>query len=113
MIQELKTKNTLFSLLNQGNDLSNVCTWCIGYTKANSYHCPYCKKCISFQEFHNSLLNNCIGKNNFKHYLFYLFFVTFYFGVKFLFAIYIVRKSYSTNIQINIEKPKEHKFPIM
>ena len=74
-----KSKNTLFSLLNQGNDLSNVCPWCVGFIDTNSYHCPYCKKCINFQEFHNSMLNNCIGKNNFKIYLFYLFFLSFSF----------------------------------
>ena len=86
-----KTKNTLFSLLNQGNDLSNVCPWCIGFMNANSYHCPYCKKCISFQEFHNSILNNCIGKNNFKMYLFYLFFITLYFGLKCFVGVFSIK----------------------
>ena len=86
-----KSKKTLFSLLNQGNDLSNVCPWCVGFMNANSYHCPYCKKCISFQEFHNSMLNNCIGKNNFKIYLFYLFFITLYFGLKCFVGIYAIK----------------------
>ena len=104
-IESKKSKNTLFSLLNQGNDLSNVCPWCVGFMNANSCHCPYCKKCISFQEFHNSFLNNCIGKNNFKNYLFYLFFITFTFCLKFLVGIYAIK-----NIDFSI---KENKYNII
>ena len=89
--KNFKDKNTLFSLLNQGNDLSNICPWCVGYINANSYHCPYCKQCINFQEFHNSMLNICIGKKNFINYLFYLFFLTFVFTLKFFSGIVAMR----------------------
>ena len=99
------SKNTLFSLINQGNDLSNVCPWCVGFINTNSYHCPYCKKCVSFQEFHNSMLNNCIGKNNFKNYLFYLFLITFVFTLKFFVGIYIMK-----NIEFSIIKENKYTF---
>jgi ankyrin repeat protein len=98
-----KNKNTLFSLINQGNDLSNVCPWCVGFINANSYHCPYCKKCVSFQEFHNSMLNNCIAKYNFKNYLFYLFFITFVFTLKFFAGIYVLK-----NIEFSIIKDNKY-----
>lgn len=100
-----KSKNTLFSLLNQGNDLSNVCPWCVGFMDTNSYHCPYCKKCINYQEFHNSMLNNCIGKNNFKIYLFYLFFLSFSFLLKFFIGIYSIK-----NTEYSIIKEKKYSF---
>ena len=91
--KNIKDKNTLFSLLNQGNDLSNICPWCVGYINANSYHCPYCKQCINFQEFHNSMLNVCIGKKNFINYLFYLFFLNFVFALKLFAGIYAVKNN--------------------
>ena len=96
-------KNTLFSLIGQGNDLSNVCPWCVSFINANSYHCPYCKKCVSFQEFHNSMLNNCIGKKNFKNYLFYLFFITFVFTLKFFICIYAMK-----NIEFSMIKDNKY-----
>ena len=89
--KSIRDKNTLFSLLNQGNDLSNICPWCVGYVNANSYHCPYCKQCINFQEFHNSMLNVCIGKKNFINYLFYLFYLNFVFIFKLFAGIYAVK----------------------
>ena len=100
-----KSENSLFSLLNQGNDLSNVCPWCVGFMDNNSYHCPYCKKCIIFQEFHNCMLNNCIGRNNFKIYLFYLFFLSFSFTLKFFLGIYIMK-----NIEYAIIKENKFSF---
>ena len=96
-----KSNNTLFSLLNQGNNLSKVCPWCIGFMNANTSHCAYCQKCISFQEFHNSLLNNCIGKNNFVIYLIYLFFFTFVFTFKFFTGIHAMNNIDFTSIKYN------------
>ena len=105
-INKSRDKNTLFSLLNQGNDLGNICPWCVEFMSPNSYHCPYCKKCIDFQEFHNSLLNNCIGKNNFRIYLIYLFFLSFVFTIKFFIGIYATK-----NIEFSLIK--ENKYNIL
>ena len=96
-----KTKNTLFSLLKQGNDLGNVCPWCVCFMSAHSYHCPYCKKCVSCQEFHNSLLNNCIGKNNFKIYIAYLLYFCLVFTLKLFTGIYIFKNNQSIKINEN------------
>ena len=99
--KESRAKITLFSLISQGNDLSNICPWCTKFMNPNSYHCPYCKKCVSFQEFHNSLLNNCIGKRNFKNYLYYLLIFTFLSTLKLFVGIYVVKNNEFSVIKEN------------
>ena len=87
------SKESLMNLLNQGNDMNNICPWCSKGMRNQNYHCPYCKKCISHQEFHNSLLNICISKTNFKFYLIFLSFLTIVFILKSFAAIYCIIKS--------------------
>ena len=58
---------------------------------------------MNFQEFHNSLINNCIGKNNFRIYLIYLFFLSFTFTIKFFIGIYATK-----NIEYSIIKKNRY-----
>ena len=55
--EETNNKESLLSLLNKDFDMNNVCPWCTKKMNEKSCHCAYCKKCVEFQEFHNSLLN--------------------------------------------------------
>ena len=91
--EEKRSKQTLLSLLNRGYDMNNVCPWCTSKMSNKSCHCAYCQKCVEFQEFHNSLLNVCIGKNNFCLYLFYLSTLTINFSLKSLLGIFCIKKS--------------------
>ena len=99
--EEKNSKETLFSLLNKGYDMNNVCPWCLKKLSNKSCHCAYCQKCIEFQEFHNSLLNTCISQNNFKLYLLYLSIITFNFVLKSFFGIYCLKNAEYSFIEQN------------
>ena len=99
--EETNNKESLLSLLNKDFDMNNVCPWCTKKMNEKSCHCAYCKKCVEFQEFHNSLLNICIGKNNFKLYLVYLLVLSIIFIFKSFLAIYCFKISDFTLIKDN------------
>ena len=99
--KEINPKESLFSLLNKDYDMNNVCPWCAKNKTNESSHCAYCKKCVEFQVFHNNLLNNCISKNNFILYLFYLTVLAIVFISKSLVAIYCIKISELSIIRDN------------
>ena len=99
--KENNNKESLLSLLHKDYDMNNVCPWCIQKMNEKSCHCAYCKKCVEFQEFHNSLLNICIGKNNFKLYLIYLSILTIIFILKSFLVIYCFKISSFSLIKEN------------
>ena len=99
--KENNNKESLLSLLHKDYDMNTVCPWCIKKMNEKSVHCAYCKKCVEFQEFHNSLLNICIGKNNFKLYLVYLLVLSIIFIFKSFLAIYCFKISDFTLIKDN------------
>ena len=65
--------NSLLLLAEQGEDMKNVCPWCINYINEKTYHCFKCKKCIAYQQFHDVYINNCVGRNNFSLYMSFLY----------------------------------------
>ena len=100
--KENNNKDSLLSLLLKDYDMNNVCPWCIKKMSEKSCHCAYCKKCVEFQEFHNSLLNICIGKNNFIFYLVYLSILTIIFILKSFLVFYCFKISGFSLIKENI-----------
>ena len=66
--------NSLILLAEQGEDMKNICPWCINYIDEKTHHCFLCKKCIKFQEFHDIYINNCVGRNNYSLYMSFLYF---------------------------------------
>ena len=99
--KENNNNETLLSLLNKDYDMNMVCPWCIKKMDEKSCHCAYCKKCVEFQEFHNSLLNVCIDKNNFRFYLVYLLILTIIFISKSFLLIYCFKISSFSLIKDN------------
>ena len=99
--KENNNKESLLSLLHKDYDMNTVCPWCIKKMNEKSCHCAYCKKCVEFQEFHNSLLNICIGKNNFILYLIYLSVITIIFILKSSLVIYCFKISSFSIIKEN------------
>lgn len=80
---EIKYVNSLLLLAEQGEEMKNICPWCISNINENTYHCFLCSKCFNDQEFHDIYLNNCIGKHNFWLYLNFLYYSTIVFSFKF------------------------------
>lgn len=68
--------NSLSLLAEQGEDLKNICPWCVNSINKDTHHCFLCNKCINHQEFHDVYLNNCIGRNNFSLYMNFLYYFT-------------------------------------
>ena len=87
---EIATKciNSLPILAEQGEDMKNVCPWCINYMTEKTNHCFLCKKCIKYQEFHDNYINNCIGKNNFSLYMSLLYFLAINLSFKLIISIW-------------------------
>lgn len=87
---ELTTKciNSLIILAEQGEEMKNVCPWCVNYINEKTKHCFLCKKCIKYQEFHDKYINNCVGKNNFSLYMSFLYFLVINFGFKLIINIW-------------------------
>ena len=83
-----KCINSLLILAEQGEDMKNICPWCINYISEKTKHCFLCNKCIKFQEFHDNYINNCIGRNNFSLYMSFLYFLIINLGFKFIISIW-------------------------
>ena len=82
------TINSLILLVEQGENLKNICPWCINFVSQNTTHCALCNKCIDNQEFHDKFVNNCIGKKNFGLYFNFLQFITFISGFRFIISFW-------------------------
>ena len=87
---EIATKciNSLPILAEQGEDMKNICPWCINYMTEKTSHCFMCKKCIKYQEFHDNYINNCVGKNNFSLYMSLLYFLAINLSFKLIISIW-------------------------
>ena len=83
-----KCINNLILLAEQGEDMKNICPWCINYTNEKTHHCFLCKKCFECQEFHEPFINNCVGRNNFSLYMSFLFFFSINFGFKLVISMW-------------------------
>ena len=83
-----KCINSLVLLAEQGEDMKNICPWCINYTNEKTKHCFLCKKCFEYQEFHEPLINNCVGRNNFSLYMSFFFFFVINFCFKLIISIW-------------------------
>ena len=83
-----KCINSLILLAEQGEDMKNICPWCINYTNEKTKHCFLCKKCFEYQEFHEPLINNCVGRNNFSLYMSFFFFFVINFCFKLIISIW-------------------------
>ena len=87
---EIFTKciNSLVLLAEQGEDMKNICPWCINYTSEKTHHCFLCKRCFEYQEFHEPFINNCVGRNNFSLYMSFLFFFVINFSFKLIISVW-------------------------
>ena len=80
--------NSLSLLAEQGENLKNICPWCVNNINKDTHHCFLCNKCVNYQEFHDVYLNNCVGRNNFGLYMNFLYYLTINFIFKFLISFW-------------------------
>ena len=85
-----KCINSLVLLAEQGEDMKNICPWCINYTNEKTKHCFLCKRCFEYQEFHEPLINNCVGRNNFSLYMSFFFFFVINFSFKLIISFWAI-----------------------
>ena len=83
-----KCINSLILLAGQGEDLKNICPWCINIIDENTCHCFLCNKCFKYKEFHDVYLNNCIGRNNFDLYMNFLYYLELIFSFKLIICLW-------------------------
>mmetsp|Transcript_27223 Transcript_27223/g.48916 ORF Transcript_27223/g.48916 Transcript_27223/m.48916 type:complete len:542 (-) Transcript_27223:23-1648(-) len=50
-----------------------VCFYCESLRTPSTKHCQYCQKCVRHFDHHCPWINNCIGMNNFKVFLIFIF----------------------------------------
>ena len=73
---------SLIQLCENGENLKNICAWCLIYSNPYTKHCYICNKCINYKEFHNNWINNCIGRRNIDLYFKFLGFLIIYIFIK-------------------------------
>ncbi|PGH17999.1 hypothetical protein AJ80_04620 [Polytolypa hystricis UAMH7299] len=61
----------LFSLWKFDED--NFCVYCMIRKPLRSKHCRRCKRCVSKHDHHCPWIDNCVGANNLRHFVLYIF----------------------------------------
>ncbi|EGD94711.1 palmitoyltransferase [Trichophyton tonsurans CBS 112818] len=66
-------KAVIMELINDWSyDEDHFCVPCMIRRPLRSKHCRRCKRCVSKQDHHCPWINNCVGNNNFRHFMLYL-----------------------------------------
>ncbi|EEH49218.2 uncharacterized protein PADG_05297 [Paracoccidioides brasiliensis Pb18] len=69
--QQRNTITDLFELWKFDED--NFCVYCMIRKPLRSKHCRRCKRCVSKHDHHCPWIDNCVGANNLRHFLLYIF----------------------------------------
>ena len=90
----------LLDIVENVQDISNYCPYCLVKKNFRSLHCLICQKCIEEFDHHCFWVGNCIGKNNYV--LFFIFLI--YILVNTLFNIVLIIIYFVKKIAMNNEK---------
>ncbi|EEQ83453.2 palmitoyltransferase akr1 [Blastomyces dermatitidis ER-3] len=69
--QQRDTIAELFELWKFDED--NFCVYCMTRKPLRSKHCRRCKRCVSKHDHHCPWIDNCVGANNLRHFILYIF----------------------------------------
>ncbi|EER36484.1 palmitoyltransferase akr1 [Histoplasma capsulatum H143] len=69
--QQRDTITQLFDVWKFDED--NFCVYCMIRKPLRSKHCRRCKRCVSKHDHHCPWIDNCVGANNLRHFILYIF----------------------------------------
>ncbi|KAG5297717.1 palmitoyltransferase akr1 [Histoplasma ohiense] len=69
--QQRDTITQLFEVWKFDED--NFCVYCMIRKPLRSKHCRRCKRCVSKHDHHCPWIDNCVGANNLRHFILYIF----------------------------------------
>ncbi|CAG9326253.1 unnamed protein product [Blepharisma stoltei] len=70
--------------------LTKICRICKSYVHDNAKHCGYCDRCVDGFDHHCKWLNNCVGKKNYKYFIFLILSLEFFLVDQILGSVYIM-----------------------
>ncbi|XP_064599843.1 palmitoyltransferase ZDHHC17-like isoform X2 [Liolophura sinensis] len=73
--REEKIQNILDLAENQSMTLEQFCSTCLTRRPIRSKHCSMCNRCVAKFDHHCPWVGNCVGANNHKYFIGYLFFL--------------------------------------
>jgi palmitoyltransferase ZDHHC4 len=84
------------------------CRTCLIERPARSKHCPVCKVCVAKLDHHCVWINNCVGYNNHKWFILFLFTTTMYCFYGTYLAFSTLRYLYEFEQMVYLVMPDEH-----
>ena len=64
--------------IKEGRNIDYFCFYCRCLWSSSAVHCKTCEKCVEGFDHHCPFINNCVGQNNRKYFIIFIFFAFLY-----------------------------------